>query len=77
MYADCESSLIPTGDAIKIHKHIANSDCCYFVCTFESSRNKLYEFIGDKCVVELLDTLNKLADNCIQEMKNHNEIQMF
>ena len=72
VYADFESSLIPTDDAVKIHMHKANSTCCYFVCTFDSSRNKLYEFIGDKCVIELLNTLKILADECIEEMKKTN-----
>ena len=38
VYADFESSLIPTGDKVKTHLHKANSACCYFVCTFDSSR---------------------------------------
>jgi hypothetical protein len=69
VYADFESSLIPTEDLKKIHIHKANSACCYFVCTFDSSRNKLYNFIGDNCVIDLLDTLTKLAKSCIEEMR--------
>jgi hypothetical protein len=49
--------------------HKANSACCYFVCTFDSSRNKLYEFIGENCVIELLNTLKILPGNCISELK--------
>ena len=60
VYADFESSLIPTGEAVKIQMRKATSACCYVVCTFDSSRNKLYEFIGEKCVVEFLDTLKNI-----------------
>jgi hypothetical protein len=69
-YADFESSLIPTGESKKIHMHKANSACCYFVCTFGSSRNQLYNFIGENCVIELLNTLNTLANSCIEEMRH-------
>jgi hypothetical protein len=74
VYADFESSLIPTEDSKKIHMHKANSACCYFVCTFDSSRNKLYNFIGENCVIDLLNTLKTLADSCIEEMRNHTKI---
>jgi hypothetical protein len=53
VYADVESSLIPTEDSKKIHMHKANSACCYFVCTCDSSRNKLYNLIGEHCVIEI------------------------
>ena len=76
VYADLESSLILTGETQKIHMHKANSACCYVVCTFDSSRNKVYEFIGENCVVELLNTLKILADDCIEEMKTHGDIHV-
>ena len=28
VYADVESSLIPTGEAVKMHMHKASSACC-------------------------------------------------
>ncbi len=73
VYAEFESSLIPTGEAVKNHMHKANSACCYFVCTFDSSTNKLYDVIGENCVIELLNTLEILADDCITEMKEYTE----
>ena len=48
VYADCESTLKKIKKYIKSHgvittefinKHIVNSCCFYFVCTFDSSRN--------------------------------------
>ena len=71
VYADFESSLIPTGEAVHMHMHRANSACCYVVCTFESSRHKLYEFIGKNCAIELLKVLKIIADDCISEMKEY------
>ena len=57
VYADFESSLTPTGEEVTLHMHKANSACCYFVFTDDISSNKPYEFIGENCVIELLDTL--------------------
>ena len=59
VYADFESSLIPTTGVVTNDMDKANSACCHFVCTFDSSRNKLYEFIGQSCVIELLNTLTQ------------------
>ena len=56
--------------------HKANSACCYFVCTYDSSRNKVYEFVGENCVNELLNTLKIIAGGCITEMKTHTEIEI-
>jgi hypothetical protein len=56
--------------------HKANSACCYVVCTFDSSRNQLYNFIGENCVIELLNTLKTLANSCIEEMRKQTEIVM-
>ena len=56
--------------------HKANSACCYFVFTLDSSRTNLYEFIRENCVIELLDTLKIIADNCISEMKKCADMEM-
>ena len=68
-YADVGSILIPTGESDQLNLHKANSACCYFVCTLDSSRNKLYEFIGENCVIELLNNFKIIADDCIEEIK--------
>ena len=75
-HAEFESSLIPTGESEKIQMHKANSACCYFVCTYDSSRNKLYEIVGESCVIELLNTLKIIAGGCIKEMKTHTDIEI-
>ena len=76
VYSDFESSVIPTGEAVQIHMHKATSACCNVVCTFDSSRNKLYEFIGENCVIELSNTLQTLADDCSTAMKKHTDVVM-
>jgi len=51
VYADFECSLIPTEMSDKIAKHAPNSAAAYFVCTFDSNRNKYYLYdhpAGDK-----------------------------
>ena len=64
------------GDAVKVNMHKANSACCYVVCTFGSSSNKLYECICENCVLELLNTLKIIAGNCISEMNNCTAIEI-
>ncbi|NDB82316.1 MAG: hypothetical protein EB127_06190, partial [Alphaproteobacteria bacterium] len=76
IYADTESTLVPTGDQNKIQKHEINSCCCYFVCTFDSSRNKLFTFVGKECLEQMILTLSDIADNCIEEMKENKRMVM-
>jgi len=76
VYADCESTLIPNDHKNKINKHKINSCCCYFVCTFDSSRNELFTFVGDNCLKEMSDKLFSIADQCIAEMKINNRMIM-
>ena len=51
VYMDCEASLIPMNirdnekNTKLLDKHVINSCCFYFVCSFDSTRNKLYDFM--------------------------------
>ena len=55
VYMDCEASEIPMDfwDNEKnkklLNKPFIHSCCFYFVSSFDSSRNKLYDFRGDNC----------------------------
>ena len=71
-YADTESTLKKTDDDKKIHEHIVNSCCFYFVCTFDSSRNKLFTYEGENCLTEMTQNMFDLSELCVKEMK-HNE----
>ena len=44
VYCDFERSLVKTEMSDKIARHEPNSAAAYFVCTFDSSRNKYYKF---------------------------------
>ena len=51
VYADCEAALQRIdkqlgGNTQLIHKHNINSCCYYFVCTYDSSKNRLKTFEG-------------------------------
>lgn len=73
MYADFECSLIPTDMSDKIAKREPNGACCYFVCTFDSSRNILYTFEGRDCVVNVIERLRLLASRCVKEQQGKRE----
>jgi hypothetical protein len=68
-YADTESTLKKTDDDKKIHEHIINSCCFYFVCTFDSSRNELFTFEGSNCLKDMTQKMFELSELCISEMK--------
>ena len=76
VYADTECSLIKNNDDKKIHKHVVNSCCFYFVCTYDSSKNKLWSNSGPDCLKLLVLELHDLADKCIAEMKVNLDIEM-
>ena len=71
-YTDTESTLKKTDDGKKIHEHIVNSCCFYFVCTFDTSRNELFTYEGTNCLKEMTQKMFELSELCINEMK-HNE----
>jgi hypothetical protein len=74
--ADCECSVVPTGDKYKTHEHKVNSCCYYFVCNFDSKRNKMKAFEGANCLVNMLKELNQLSWKCIEEMKGNKRMVM-
>jgi hypothetical protein len=71
VYADFECSLCETDgtDETKVAVHKPNSACFYFVCTHDSSQNRLWTSTGENCVVELLKELHRTAKECIKEMR--------
>ena len=48
----------------------------YFVCSHDSSRNILWSYVGDDCIIKMLTELNQLSEECINEMKKNEEIEM-
>ena len=76
VYLDFECTLKSEEDEYKHTRHVANSACYYFVCNFDSSKNKLVKFVGENCVVELLISLYKLAEKCIEEMRINQQMVM-
>jgi len=76
VYADLEGTLIKIVDIEKLAMHKANSACFYFVCTFDNSRNRLWYNIGEDCVYQMIIELNKLAEECIAEMKENKRMIM-
>ncbi len=48
----------------------------YFVCTFDDSRNKYYEFRGDACTTEMILKLKECAKDCIAEMRRNTKMYL-
>ena len=74
IYADTESTLIKTEDINKIHKHVINSCCYYFVCTFDNSRNKIKTFDGEDCLFNMITDLYNLSTECFKEMEKNRSV---
>ena len=80
VYCDTESTLQKTNETAckseKIHRHVTNSCCYYFVCTFDSSRNYIKTFEGENCVEDMIVELKELADTCVLEMRKNQEMKL-
>ncbi len=76
VYADWECSLLKTHEEGKTHRHKANSCGFYFLCTFDDTRNKYYEFKGDDCTTEMILKLKEIAKDCIAEMRKNTEMYL-
>ena len=77
IYCDCEATLQKMNKMIGkkeqtelINKHLVNSCCYYFVCTFDSLRN-LNKCFGKNCVHKMLKELRKIAKDCVAELKKN------
>ena len=82
VYCDTESTLLKCCDAGKtetfqrLSKHVVNSCCYYFVCTFDSSRNVLRTFDGDSCLIDMVRELQELSAKCIEEMRLNEQMKL-
>ena len=74
-YADLESTLCKTGDDKLIAKHKPNSACIYLVCTYDSSKNRLWHYVGEDCVEQMLLELNRMAEECIADMRSNERMK--
>ncbi|MFM7989686.1 MAG: hypothetical protein ACKPKO_61275, partial [Candidatus Fonsibacter sp.] len=71
VYADLASYLKILNDPNKTHEHIANSACFVFICTYDPSQNRIWYHVGEDCVVNMLCELTKLAEECIEKMREN------
>ncbi|MFM7983658.1 MAG: hypothetical protein ACKPKO_30475, partial [Candidatus Fonsibacter sp.] len=73
---DSECSLIETGDANKVAKHLVNSTCFYLVCTYDNSKNRLWTCVGEDSMTNMIIELSAVADDCIEEMRKNQVNEM-
>ena len=76
IYADTECTLVKTNDNNKIHEHVVNSCCYYFVCSFDSSRNYIKTFVGDTCLRDMVMELVEVSSACIKAMQHNEKMEM-
>jgi hypothetical protein len=70
VHADTECTLEKVyGDKNKMHKHVVNSCCYYFVCTYDSSKNKMWYSTDPDCIEQMVMSLYQLSQECILEMR--------
>ena len=75
-YFDFESSHQKTDRECCISRHEPNSVCVHFVCTYDSSKNRLWSYVGLDCVEQLLLELFRANEEFIEDMQ-HNERMIF
>ena len=71
VYADTECTLVKTNDPNKIHEHVVNSCCFHFVCSYDSSKNKLWHSTDPDCFIQMVQELYKLGEWTIEEMRKN------
>ena len=77
VYADFECSIIPNkDDDNKVAKHVVNSAMFYFVCTYDNSKNKVYTFEGEDCVIKMIRKLRYIGFDCIKKMQQNTEMEL-
>ena len=59
-----------------LNKHVINSCCLYFVCSYDSTRNKLFDFRGVNCLVDMVNKLYKIVNERIEEMQQNERMVM-
>ena len=89
VYADIEATLTPykherkgnakgeivtNGEKVALHK--ANSACLYIVCTYDSSKNRLWTSVGDNCIIDMIKELHKVSEEVIKEMRHNERMHM-
>ena len=66
VYADAECSLCQTDDKNKVSRHEPNSACFYLVCTYDSSKNRLWASVGKDCATEMIVELNRTSEQIVK-----------
>ena len=74
VYAVFECSLTKSEEQGILHNHEPNSAAYYVVNTFEFDPNMRWSYVGKASAAKLIIELNKLAQECIKEMKDTNTI---
>ena len=76
VYADTECSLIPSDDPNKLATRVPNSACIYFVCNYDETQNKKMVWYGDNCIYDIVVVLYKIAEECIEKMRENTEMEL-
>ena len=56
----------------RVALHKPTAACLYLVCTFDSTKNKLWHYVGEECIINMLKKLHWWCIEVKQEMR-HNE----
>ena len=76
VYADTECTLVKTNDPNKIHEHVVNSCCFQFVCSYDSSKNRLWHSTDADCITQMIRELYTLGEWCNTEMRKNQDMKM-
>ena len=74
--ADFECSLTEQQTKCILHTHGPSYVALFIVCTYDARKHRLMYHVGKDCVSTCLIGLNSLVEQCTEEMKSHQQIQM-
>jgi hypothetical protein len=58
---------------IRIARHEPNSACIYLVCTYDNSKNRLWTYVGEDCIVQMILELNRMAEEITKDMRKNEQ----
>ena len=60
----------------KTHIHVPNSACFYFMSEHPKLKSRMWIAYGEDCVIEMIIELSKIAEECIDVLKENQKMEM-
>ena len=76
IYADTDCTNVKLTDTNKVSKHMPNSVRAFSVCQHDETQNREFVWYGKNCIINMIFDLNLVADECIENMLETQEMEI-